>query len=186
MNLALVLLLFAQVMMHTPATDTSIYAEVKGAISSDRSRPGDRVELVVLEGWRDNAGHLLIPVQAKLTGRIVLAAKHRGTEPGTLSIVVENSEWRGGSMPLHATVQNLVVMGVKRVSTDLPVRRGVDGWDVGLGPSTQQVLDPVPKDCSVQSINQSEVDTAVVCKSRDVHFREGGQVLLADHAAKGQ
>lgn len=185
MNLALVLL-FAQVMMHTPATDTSIYAAVKGAISSDRSRPGDRVELVVLEDWRDNAGHLLIPVQAKLTGRIVSATKHRGTQPGALSIIVENSAWRGGSMPLHATIQSLVVMGVKQISTDMPLKRGVDGQDLGIGGSSQTTLDRVPKDCSVQSINQSEVDTAVVCKSRDVHFREGGQVLLADHAAKGQ
>ena len=180
MNLALVLL-FAQIMMHTPATDTSIYAEIRGAISSDRSHPGDRVELVVLEDWRDNAGHLLIPVKAKLTGRIVSVAKHQGTQPGTLSIIVENSEWRSGTMPLHATVQNLVVMGVKRVSTDYPLRRGVDGQDLGISGSSRLILDPVPKDCSVQSINHSEVDTAVVCKSRDVHFREGGQVLLADH-----
>jgi hypothetical protein len=181
MNFALALLLFAQIMMHTPATDTSIYAEVKGSISSDRSHPGDRVEMVVLEDWRDNAGHLLIPVKAKLTGRIVLAIKHRGTQPGTLSIVVENGEWRGGRMPLHATIQNLVVMGVKHVSADMPLKRGVDGQDIGMSGTSHTSLDPVPKDCTVQPIEQLEVDSAVTCKKRDVHFREGGQVLLVDH-----
>lgn len=184
MNFArvLLLLLFAQIMMHTPASDTSIYAEIKGAISSDRSHPGDRVELVVLEDWRDNAGHLLIPVKAKLTGRIVLATKHEGTQPGALSIIVENSEWRGGEMPLHATIQSLVVMGVKRISADLPLKRGVDGQDLGVSGSSQTSLDPVPKDCTVQPVNQPEVDSAVTCKKRDVHFREGGQVLLLNHA----
>jgi hypothetical protein len=168
-------------MMHTPATDTSIYAEVKGAISSDHSHLGDKVELVVLEDWRDNDGHLLIPAKAKLTGRIVMATKHRGTQPGTLSIIVENSEWRGGSMPLHATVQSLVVMGVKRVSTDMPLRRGVDGQDIGISGSSQLSVDPVPKDCLVEPASDPSGDSAVVCLKRDVHFKEGGQVLLVDH-----
>ncbi len=183
MNCFLVPVLLAQIMMHTPAGITTIYAEVKGTISSDRSHPGDRIELVVLEDWREKDGHLLIPAKAKLTGKVVLATRHRGKQPGALSFVVENSEWRGGSMPLHATVQSVVVMGVSRVSTDLPLRRGVDGQDIGISGSSQPSLDPVPKDCSVQPASDSSGDSAVICRKRDVRFKEGGQVLLEDQAA---
>lgn len=182
MHFSVVVLLLAQVMMTTPPSDRTIYAELKKPLSSDHSHVGERVELEVLEDWRDKDGHVLIPAKAKLTGKVVAAFKHRGKQPGSLSFVVEDGEWRGGSRPLHASVQSVVVMGVKRVSTDLPLRRGVDGQDMGVSGSYQTSLDPVPKDCSVQSSTDPSGENAVVCSKRDVHFKEGGQVLLVDHA----
>jgi len=176
---ALVLLLVAQVRTYQSPTELSILAQVEKTIASNRSHPGDHIELLVLEDCRNKDGLVLIPAKAKLTGRVVLVTKHRNTDPGVLSFLIEKSDWPGGSRPLHATLDQLVVMGVERSpAPESPILRGQNS---GGATGTSETMEPVPKDCSVESVKDSEVSTAAVCRKRDVFFSAGAQVVLADH-----
>ncbi|HEV2400401.1 MAG TPA: hypothetical protein VGS27_25915 [Candidatus Sulfotelmatobacter sp.] len=182
MHLALLMLLLAQQTAMLPLpSDQTISAELKKTVASNHAHSGDRVELVVLEDWRGKNGEVRIPAKARLTGTVVFVKKHRGTESGALSILVTEAKWKDGSSTLHATIEKLVIMGVWRTAGNVALS---DGSNPGLGDIVKQedTLEPVPKDCSVESVKESPVHTAVVCRKRNVVLGEGAQFLLLENA----
>lgn len=182
MYLALLTLVFTwQIVMGTPSTDQTIYAELKRTLSSNHSHAGDRVELVVLEDWRSKDGRVLIPAEAKLAGTVVVAKNHRDEEPGVFSVLIKDATWQGGSLALQATIEKLLVMGVRhRPAADLPVFRGGNQGGYSATGNWEDALELVLEDCAVESVKDSPIGTAVVCHKRNVIFREGAQVLLLD------
>ena len=173
-------MLLAQVAISKSPAELKILAETKKIIASNCSHPGDRIELVVLEDCRSKDGVVVIPSKAKLTGRVVLVTKHRKTEAGVLSFLLERGDWPGGTRSLHATLDQLVTMGVQRIAAaESPIMRGENS---GGATGTSEEMEPVPKDCSVESVKDSEVSTAAVCQKHNVFFSAGAQVMLLDHS----
>jgi hypothetical protein len=86
-----------------PVGGVSIPAELKSTIRAERVHRGDPVEFRSLQAVLISKG-LVMPANAKLTGRIVEAAPLQGDRPSWLVLLVERGEWKNQSVPLHAFI----------------------------------------------------------------------------------
>jgi len=104
-----------------PAGGISIPAELTTTIRADRAHRGDPVEFRTLEAVLISNG-LVMPADAKLSGRIVGAAPRQYDKPSWLVLLVERGEWKTGSVPLHAFISaQLSISKVPLQSSNLPV-----------------------------------------------------------------
>ena len=86
-----------------PVGGVSIPAELTSTIRADRVHRGDSVEFRTLEAVLISKG-LVMPANAKLTGRVVGAAPLADGKPSWLILLIERGEWKKQSIPLHAFI----------------------------------------------------------------------------------
>jgi len=86
-----------------PPGGVSIPVELKTTVQAESARRGDPVEFKSLEAVLLSNG-LVMPVNARLTGRIIGAAPLRGDKPSWLVLLVEQAEWKQQRVPLHAFI----------------------------------------------------------------------------------
>ena len=86
-----------------PVGGVSIPAELTSTIKAEHARRGDPVEFRSLQAVLISTG-LVMPANAKLTGRVVGAAPRQGDKPSWLVVLVERGEWKDQSVPLHAFI----------------------------------------------------------------------------------
>lgn len=86
-----------------PVGGISIPAELTSTIKAERAQRGDPVEFRSLQAVLISTG-LVMPANAKLTGRVVGAAPRQGDKPSWLVVLVERGEWKNQSVPLHAFI----------------------------------------------------------------------------------
>jgi hypothetical protein len=86
-----------------PVGGVSIPAELTSTIRAERVHRGDPVEFRSLQAVLISSG-VVMPANAKLTGRIVGAAPRHGDKPSWLVLLVERGEWKNQSVPLHAFI----------------------------------------------------------------------------------
>ncbi|MBZ5569871.1 MAG: hypothetical protein LAN64_18735 [Acidobacteriia bacterium] len=157
--------------------DVPIQAELKKEITSRRSKPGQEVRLVTTEDVRGPDGAVLIPTGAKLEGKISVVHKRHGQDQAAIAFVVENAEWKDGSMKLNASLQQVQVVG--------------EGGDAGnCGPSLNRggmgacgggsySVKAVPADCKVEQVGEG---MAFVCQKREIELGPGTVVILRNAA----
>jgi hypothetical protein len=84
---------------------TTIPVTLRTSIDAKDVKVGHRIELSTTDNVRDAAGKIVIPKQAKLSGRVTEAVQWTKDHPESkLSIIVESAEWKGGSAKLHAFI----------------------------------------------------------------------------------
>ena len=86
-----------------PVGGVSIPVELTSTIRAERVHRGDPVEFRTLQSVLVSSG-VVMPANAKLTGRIVGAAPRQGDKPSWLVLLVERGEWKNQSIPLHAFI----------------------------------------------------------------------------------
>src|SRR5258708_26965953 len=87
-------------------TDRTIIPIIlRTSIDEKDAKVGKGIELTATDDVRDSNGKIVIPKQAKLTGRVTEVVQWTKDHPESkLSIIVENAEWKGGSTKLHAFI----------------------------------------------------------------------------------
>jgi len=104
---------FAQAPKETPVPqavgEVSIPAELKTTVKAENAHRGDPVEFRTLEPQLIANG-VVMPANAKLTGRIVGAAPQQGDKPSWLVLLVERAEWKQVSIPLHAFIARQIAI----------------------------------------------------------------------------
>ena len=64
------------------------------------------------------ANGIVMPANAKLVGRIVGAAPQQGDKPSWLVLLVERSEWKQASIPLHAFIaRQIEILSVNQLNS---------------------------------------------------------------------
>ena len=111
-----------------PFSGASIPAELKTTVRADKVHRGDPVELRSLEPVLLGNG-VVMPVNSKLTGRIVGAAPRHDDKPSWLVLLVERGEWKQQSVSLHAFI-----------SAQMRIER--TGPKSSLAPDTQPNVSP--------------------------------------------
>jgi hypothetical protein len=91
--------------------EVSIPAELKTTVKAENAHRGDPVEFRTLEPQLIANG-VVMPANAKLTGRIVGAAPQQGDKPSWLVLLVERAEWKQNSIPLHAFIARQIAISV--------------------------------------------------------------------------
>jgi hypothetical protein len=86
-----------------PGGVVSIPAELTSTIRAEWVHRGDPVEFRTLEPALISKG-LVMPANAKLTGRVVGGALLEDGKPSWLVLLVEHGEWKNQSVPLHAFI----------------------------------------------------------------------------------
>jgi hypothetical protein len=86
-----------------PVGGVSIPAELTSTLRAERAHRGDPVEFRTVEAVLIANG-LVMPRNAKLTGRIVGAAAFEDNKPSWLVLLVERGQWKNRSIPLHAFI----------------------------------------------------------------------------------
>jgi hypothetical protein len=165
-------------LLQTPAAvpaNMFIQAELKKEITSRRSHPGQDVWLVVTEDLRAQDGSVLIPLGAKLSGKVSVARKRSGDDPAALSFVVNKAEWKNGSMPLNATIEVLQLMGMPSESAACGPNLNRASM-AACGGSNMMSL-PVPADCAVEAL-ENDSQKAIVCRKREVVLGQGAVVVF--------
>jgi hypothetical protein len=109
-----------QTEMHGPASvgvgDVSIAAELKTTVKAENAHRGDPVEFRTLEAQLIANG-VVMPANAKLTGRIVGAAPQQADKPSWLVLLVERAEWKEASIPLHAFIARQIAISVNQLNS---------------------------------------------------------------------
>ena len=94
----------------TPAPENlSIPARLSKTIDTNKCKAGDRVEMRTAEPILVGNG-VVMPENAKLSGKIVGAASRQGDKPSWMLLVVERAEWKQHDVPLHAFVTAQITM----------------------------------------------------------------------------
>ena len=155
----------------------SIYAELKNELSSNRSRTGQRVTMVVLEDVRAEDGTVAIPARAKLTGQVTIATKHSRGNPAALAFVLQSASWKGRTVDLHTNIANLELMrNQKYISANLPDPL-CNPYPMASGNSADDPQVPAAS-CGVEKIG-SDDEPAIVCHGREVVLGPGARMYLA-------
>ncbi len=109
-----------QTEMHGPAIggvgEVSIAAELKTTVKAENAHRGDPVEFRTLEAQLIANG-VVMPANAKLTGRIVGAAPQQADKPSWLVLLVERAEWKQASIPLHAFITRQIAISVNQLNS---------------------------------------------------------------------
>jgi hypothetical protein len=96
--------------------EVSIPAELKTTVKAENAHRGDPVEFRTLEPQLVANG-VVMPANAKLTGRIVGAAPQQGDKPSWLVLLVERAEWKQVSIPLHAFIARQIAISVSPLNS---------------------------------------------------------------------
>ena len=94
----------------------SIAAELKTTVKAENAHRGDPVEFRTLEAQLVASG-VVMPANAKLTGRIVGAAPQQADKPSWLVLLVERAEWKEASVPLHAFITRQIAISVNQLNS---------------------------------------------------------------------
>ena len=150
-------------------------AELKKEITTRRSKAGQNIQLVVSSAVAGSDGAVVIPVGAKLSGKIVTVTKRSKDDPATLSIVVDKAEWKDGSATLNAVVQQLqgVASSAEAGNCGPNLNRGGMGACGGASVNLQ----PPPADCTV-------ANSAITCSKHELELGPGTLFVMRNVAAK--
>lgn len=96
--------------------EVSIAAELKTTVKAENAHRGDPVEFRTLEAQLVAKG-VVMPANAKLTGRIVGAAPQQADKPSWLVLLVERAEWKEASVPLHAFITRQIAISVNQLNS---------------------------------------------------------------------
>ena len=96
--------------------EVSIPAELKTTVKAENAHRGDPVEFRTLEAQLIAKG-VVMPANAKLTGRIVGAAPQQADKPSWLVLLVERAEWKEASIPLHAFITRQLAISVNQLNS---------------------------------------------------------------------
>ena len=99
----------------SPVPDNlSIPARLSKTIDTGKCKAGDKVELKTLEPVLIGNG-VVMPENAKLSGKIVAAASRQDDKPSWLLLVVDRAEWKEHSLPLRAfIISQITMVGIPR------------------------------------------------------------------------
>jgi hypothetical protein len=154
-----------------PAGGISVPAELTTTIRAERAHRGDPVEFRTLEAVLISNG-LVMPANARLSGRIVGAAPRQQNKPSWLVLLVERGEWKTGTVPLHAFI-----------SAQLSISR------VPLQNSNPPVADTAPTTISPRRVSRGGSARAVAENGFDAVFpnklpQDASEVSQEDSGAK--
>jgi hypothetical protein len=185
----------------------SIPAELRTDVRADRVRRGDTVELRSVEPVLLGNG-IVMPANAKLSGRIVGAAPLQGDKPSWLVLLIEKAEWKGQSVALHAFISRQIKVGETTAnssqnsdaaSSNTPLRRTIrmngrvsveNGADMSTTPmpqdagSTQPATQPRPllaKD--VRIVTDSDGIVYLFSARENVHLPTGVLLVVQNQSS---
>lgn len=188
-------------------TGVSIPAELRTDVRADRVRRGDAVELRSVEPVLLGNG-IVMPANAKLSGRIVGAAPLQGDKPSWLVLLVEKAEWKGQSVALHAFISRQIKVSESNTnslqssdatSSNTPLRRTIrmngrvsveNGADMSTTPmpqdagSTQPATQTRPllaKD--IRIVTDSDGIVYLFSSHEDVHLPSGVLLVLQNQSS---
>jgi hypothetical protein len=176
---AVVLSLMA-LLLQAPTTlpgDTFIQAALKKEITSRRSHPGQPVILSVTDDVKAGDGAVLIPAGAKLTGKLLVSRKRQDGSPSAISFVVDQAEWKNGSMPLNAVIEQLQALGSTETAACGP---NLNRASMSACGGATANLQNVPADCSVTQLDEGK---AIVCSKRELELGRGSLLILRNNPA---
>lgn len=101
------------------AGELSIPAELTTTVRAENAHRGDPVQFRTLEPVLIANG-LVMPANAKLSGRIVGAAPQQGDKPSWLVLLVEKAEWKQQSVPLHAFIASQIAISSVPLQSSQP------------------------------------------------------------------
>ncbi|HET7440715.1 MAG TPA: hypothetical protein VFJ47_05380 [Terriglobales bacterium] len=159
---------------------TVIPAVLRTSIDARDVKVGKELELAVAEDVRDSTGKLLIPKQAKLTGRVTEAVQWAKDKPESrLSIVVEKAEWKKHSVNLRAFVAG----DLKIYTAGGHPEQGVSETVAALTrtPTAQLPVNTtlsVDSSVTLQMATSKELVTELVSPVHDVRIEQGSKFLL--------
>jgi hypothetical protein len=107
MILALALAMFFQAAA-PPAEKTATIPDgllfncwVRSNLSSEKSKVGDPVELLLADDLKDGSGNLIMPAKTRLTGTVTMAQKRSKNDKPALAIRLTQAQWKNGSAALN-------------------------------------------------------------------------------------
>lgn len=159
---------------------TVISAVLKTSIDAKDVRLGKDLELAVTDDVRDSSGKILIPKQAKLTGRVTEAVQWMKDSPESrLSIIVERAEWKKRSVILRAFIAG----DLKIYTTAGNPKSGVSDVVAAITnvPTMQLPVNPsLTQDNSVtvQMATSKELVTELVSHVHNVRIEQGSTLSL--------
>lgn len=184
---------FAQAPKEMPGTpavgEVSIPAELRTTVKAENAHRGDPVEFRTLEPQLIGNG-VVMPANAKLTGRIVGAAPQQGDKPSWLVLLVERAEWKQQSIPLHAFIaRQIAISSVNpQDSQNLDSMTGTtNARRAGRDSARAQVHDGIdnsqstkmPQDAKTNSQRESGTKSAPIKDLRIVRDKDGIAYLFS-------
>ncbi len=159
---------------------TVIPAVLKTSVDAKDVKLGKDLELAVTDDVRDGSGKILIPKQAKLTGRVTEAVQWMKDSPESrLSIIVEKADWKKGSVILRAFIAG----EIKIYTTAGNPKPGVSDVVATItnAPAMQLPVNPSltqDKSVTVQMATSKELVTELVSHVHNVRVEQGSTLSL--------
>jgi hypothetical protein len=153
---------------------------LRTSIDAKDAKVDKRIELAATDDVRDAAGRIVIPKQAKLSGRVAEVVQWTKDHPESkVSIVVESAEWKGGSTTLRA-----FIAGDLKVYTALArpaPGAGEMAAAIEIVPPGERGSGPLPPNTSLardntvilQMATSKEFVTEVVSQAHNVRIEQG-------------
>jgi hypothetical protein len=195
----------------TPVTAgaVAIPAELKTSIRADKVHRGDSVELRSVEPVLLGNG-VVMPANAKISGRIVGAAPIQKGKPSWLVLLIEQAEWKQGSARLHAFISRQIKIDTVaqggaqgadgsasptsarragRISARVAVENGVDNTAIPLPHDSGATAQPtgfgrpvLPKE--IRLVTDSDGIVYLFSEASNVHLPSGVLLVLQNQAAQ--
>lgn len=164
---------------------TVIPVILRTSIDAKDVKVGKGIELSTTDNVRDANGRVVIPKQAKLSGRVTEVVQWTKDHPESrISIVVENAEWKGGSTKLRA-----FMAGDLKVYTALArpaPGAGEMAAAIEVVPPGERPSGPLPPNTglardntvTLQMATSTELVTEVVSQAHNVRIEQGSMWSL--------
>jgi len=159
---------------------TVIQAVLRTSIDAKDVKLGKDLELAVTDDVRDSSGNILIPKQAKLTGRVTEAVQWMKDSPESrLSIIVEKAEWKKRSVILRAFIAGDLKIYTSAgnpkpgVSNVVAAITNVPTMQLPVNPSLTQ-----DNSVTVQMATSKELVTELVSHVHNVRIEQGSTFSL--------
>jgi hypothetical protein len=95
----------AQTADKTISESVFIPVVVKKTWDSKHSKPGDKIEMEVMQDVKNSSGEILIPRHAKMIGAFTMVQpKDKQTKESKISAQFDMAEWKGGSIKLKGLI----------------------------------------------------------------------------------
>jgi len=197
----------------TPASAgaVAIPAELKTSLHADKVHRGDPVELRSMEPVLLGNG-VVMPVNAKISGRIVGAAPLQNGKPSWLVLLIEKAEWKQGSVRLHAFISRQIrvdtvtpgaAQGAEGSTPPTSVRRaGRISARAAVGNGVENTATPLPHDSGaaaqptgfgkpvlskeIRIVTDSDGIVYLFSSTSNVHLPSGVLLVLQNQAAQPQ
>lgn len=106
---------------------TVLVARMDHGVDTDTGEEGERFTATVATPLADAAGRPIVPVGAKLRGRVDTLEQGRGAKPAAITLAVDAIAIGGAELPIRARVAALDVQQVGEQPSEQPIREGLTG-----------------------------------------------------------